>query len=193
MSSNEKIIKYVNSETTDYSLVKLTYNLYAKANCLIKYYSHNDNKFEADEILNGIYLGSINSVFDHKKLKELGITHIISIINGFVPPFPDDFNYLVIDAIDNINTNLTNTFDDSNDFIDDVFNSNGKILIHCQAGRSRSVTILTAYMIRTFGLHPDICLNIIKNKRSIIDPNVYFLIQLNDYYNLIYPNYTFNV
>jgi hypothetical protein len=191
--SNEKIIKYVNSETTDYSVVKLTYNLYTKANCLLKYYSDNDNKFEADEILNGVYLGSINSVFDSKKLKELGITHIISIINGFIPPFPNDFNYLVIDAIDNINTNLTNTFNDSNNFIDDVFNSNGKVLIHCQAGRSRSVTILTAYMIRTFGIHPDVCLKIIKNKRSIIEPNVFFLIQLNEYYNLIYPDYTFNV
>ena len=65
------------------------------ANCLMKYYGYNTNVFEANEILNGIYLGNINSVYDIERLKSIGITHIISVIGGFVPPYPVDFNYLV--------------------------------------------------------------------------------------------------
>jgi protein-tyrosine phosphatase len=191
--SLDKKIKYIDSEMSDYKLVKLTYDLYAKANCIMKYYGYNDDKFEADEIMYGVYLGNIDSVFDYKKLKELGITHIVSIINGFIPPYPNDFNYLVINALDNINTNLKQTFKDANEFIDEAFYSNGKILIHCQAGRSRSVTVLAAYMIRTFGITVNNCLQIIKNKRDIIEPNIYFLVQLNEYYDSVYPDYTYNV
>jgi len=60
---------------------------------------------------------------------------------------------------------------------------NSKILIHCQAGRSRSVTILAAYMIKNFSFDVDTTLNLIKNKRSIIEPNQYFVTQLKRYYN----------
>ena len=148
-----KDIKYVNTKTSDYRVVQYTFDMYTKANCLLKYYSNNKNIFEANEIINGIYLGNINSVYDIEKLKRLGITHIISVIGGFIPPYPDDFNYLVINALDTQNTNLFDSFETSNDFIDDAIMDNSKILIHCQMGRSRSVTILAAYMIKNFGMH----------------------------------------
>ena len=78
------------------------------------------------------------------------------------------------------------SFDTSNDFIDDAIMDNSNILIHCQAGRSRSVTILAAYIIKTFGIDVDITLDIIKNKRSIIEPNKYFVTQLEKYYNELF-------
>ena len=66
---------------------------------------------------------------------------------------------------------------------------NSNILIHCQAGRSRSVTILAAYIIKTFGLDVKTTIDIIKNKRNIIEPNKYFINQLERYYNsLRYKN-----
>lgn len=181
-----KIVKYIDAKTTDYTVVQYTFDIYTKANCLMKYYGYNRNVFEANEILSGIYLGNINSVYDFDKLKSLGITHIISVIEGFIPPYPDDFNYLVINALDTQNTNLIDSFEVSNDFIDDAVMDNSKILIHCQAGRSRSVTILAAYMIKTFGMEVELVLNLIRNKRSIIEPNKYFVSQLEKYYNELF-------
>jgi hypothetical protein len=178
-----KITRYIDTNTTDYSVIQYTFDMYTKANCLLKYYSPNKDIFEANEIITGIYLGNINSVYDIEKLKNLGITHIISVIGGFIPPYPDDFNYLVINALDTSNTELFDKFDVSNDFIDDAMMDNSKILIHCQAGRSRSATILAAYMIRTFGMEVDLTLSLIKNKRSIIEPNKYFVSQLKKYYD----------
>lgn len=77
------------------------------------------------------------------------------------------------------------------------------ILIHCAAGMSRSVTIVAAYLIaekHLFGLMqvgdylcvdvpprtPAQALAIIKNKRSIADPNKGFIRQLEVYYNSLY-------
>ena len=84
------------------------------------------------------------------------------------------------------NTELLDNFDTSNDFIDDAIMDNSNILIHCQAGRSRSVTILAAYIIKTFGIDVDTTLDIIKNKRRIIKPNKYFVSQLEKYYTELF-------
>ena len=56
-----KITRYIDTNTTDYSVIQYTFDMYTKANCLLKYYSPNKDIFEADEILSGIYLGNINS------------------------------------------------------------------------------------------------------------------------------------
>jgi hypothetical protein len=183
--------KHIECNSTDYTVVKYTYDLFAKLNCLVKYYSNNENIFEANEVMYGIYLGDINSVYDIKKLKEIGVTNIISVISGFIPPYPNDFNYLVINALDNTNTSLLTHFEETNCFIDDAFINNGKVLIHCQYGRSRSATILSAYIIKSFGMDVKNSLDIIKSKRDIIQPNQYFIEQLKEYYSSLYPHYLF--
>jgi protein-tyrosine phosphatase len=49
-------------------------------------------------------------------------------------------------------------------------------------GRSRSATITAAYLIHAFGMNVDEVLLLMKNKRSIIQPNKYFEKQLRKYY-----------
>jgi protein-tyrosine phosphatase len=171
---------YKDVETNNIDLTYYPYyvfnNLYSK--CLNIF----ENKFEGTEIITGLYIGSIDSTYDIKKLKELGITHIISVLPGFIPPYPDDFKYMVINAMDDENTNLDMVFEDSNKFIDDAFENRGNILVHCMMGRSRSVTIVAAYLIHTFGMNVDEILSLMKNKRNIIQPNKYFEKQLRKYY-----------
>jgi protein-tyrosine phosphatase len=183
---SNKNIQIIDAETTDFSLVYNIYDLYAKINCLYKYYNNNDNTFEANEVVENIYIGSINSVYDIKSLKEIGITHIISVIAGFIPPYPEDFEYLVINAIDNLNTDFSKNFEVANEFISKEFEGGKKVLIHCQAGRSRSATILAAYIIKTFGMDVKNTLNLLTSKRDIIKPNDSFLIQLQNYYDYMY-------
>ena len=171
---------YKDVETNNIGLTYYPYyvfnNLYSK--CLNIF----ENKFEGSEIINGLYVGSIDSTYDIKTLKELGITHIISVLPGFTPPYPDDFKYMVINAMDDENTNLDMVFEDSNKFIDDAFENRGNILVHCMMGRSRSATIVAAYLIHTFGMNVDEILSLMKNKRNIIQPNKYFEKQLRKYY-----------
>jgi protein-tyrosine phosphatase len=182
--------QYIECDTTDYMFKKYMYNLYTQTTCALKYYSNNENTFEANEILEGIYLGNINSVYDIKKLKELKIKRVISVIDGFTPPYPEDFEYLVINALDNENTDLSKNFEVTNNFIEDSFVNNKNILIHCSYGRSRSATILAAYFIKTFGYNVKTSIDSIKNKRTIIEPNTNFLSQLEKYYIKLYPPFS---
>ena len=145
-------VEIKNVDSTDYSVVYYAFDAYTKGNCVFRYYITINNIFEADEIIYGLYLGNINSVYDIKALKDLGITNIISVLAGFDAPFPDDFNYLVINALDNENTNLTKIFEDTTSFIEKAFENNEKILVHCMAGRSRSASVIIAYLIKTFGI-----------------------------------------
>ena len=55
---------------------------------------------------------------------------------------------------------------------------NGKVLVHCNAGMSRSVTICLSYLIRVHGFSLDGAYEFIKEKKSNISPNFNFLGQL---------------
>jgi len=58
-------------------------------------------------------------------------------------------------------------FDDAVDYIHDVVSNGEKILVHCHAGRSRSVCILARYFIIKHGMTQAHALSIIKSKREI--------------------------
>lgn len=65
------------------------------------------------------------------------------------------------------------------DFISDsVKNSKGRVLVHCQAGISRSATICLAYLISRYRLRLDEAYEYVKKRRSVISPNFNFMGQL---------------
>ena len=183
MSENNQNVEYKDVDMTDNSLVYYTFYAYNRVLSNLRYFKTLENKFEANEIINDIFLGSISSCYDINELKNKGITHIISVIAGFTPPFSNDFKYLVINALDNENNDLTENFEFSNDFIQNALDENGKVLIHCMAGRSRSATILIAYIIKTFGMDVENAILSVQNKRNIVQPNKAFIKQLKNYYN----------
>lgn len=118
-----------------------------KARCYLQYYVN--NTFSANQIVPGIFIGDLASASNHTALKEQGITHILSIYNGSYELFPDDFKYKIIHLNDDIWININECFDDSNNFIESALNNNNntKVMIHCQRGVSRSVTLLIAYLL----------------------------------------------
>lgn len=178
--SNDLI--YKNVETNNLDLKYYPYYIFNSLYSYTKYLNIFENKFEASEIINGLYIGSIDSTYDLQTLKMMGITHIISVLPGFIPPYPNNFKYMVINAMDDENTNLSCVFDDANKFIDDAFENTGNILVHCMMGKSRSATIVGAYLINTFAMNVDEILSLLKNKRQIIQPNKHFEQQLRKYY-----------
>lgn len=63
-------------------------------------------------------------------------------------------------------------------FPDQIKQSGGKVLVHCEAGISRSPTICMAYIMRTQQLRLDEAFDIIKQRRAVISPNFSFMGQL---------------
>lgn len=183
-NSDDKI-SYKNVDNNDFSIVYYSFYTYNKLMSNILYFN-TISEFDAVEIIPGLFLGSISATYDKKTLQDHGITHVISVIAGYQPPFPNDFYYMIVNALDNCNNNISSVFDDTNNFINSCFEDNGKVLVHCMLGRSRSVSIIIAYLIKTFGLNFEKSLQIIKYKRPIACPNTSFSNQLQQYYKDLY-------
>ena len=61
---------------------------------------------------------------------------------------------------------------------DSVKESSGRVLVHCQAGISRSATICLAYLMMRKRVRLDEAFEFVRQRRSIISPNFSFMGQL---------------
>lgn len=117
-----------------------------RVRCLIQYYINND--FSANNIYENIYVGDLSFASNLNALKEKGITHIVSVLNGAYELFPNDFTYKMIHVNDDPWVQIDNFFDESNTFIEQALSvPNNKVLIHCHKGISRSVSFLIAFRL----------------------------------------------
>jgi hypothetical protein len=134
-------------------------------------------------IVPGLYLGNIESAYNKHRLRELGVSHIVSIIEN-PAPYPDRFLYYLVELPDIETTNLFAHFDDACRFIDSaVVDSGRSCLVHCHAGMSRSATIVIAWIMKTFLLCAKDAEEFVRDQRPIILPNSGFLNQLQQWEN----------
>jgi len=97
-----------------------------------------------------LYHGDLGHAIDLDLLLELKIQHIINMCDcPLDKEIQDIFNVLWIhDLEDNIQSNIKIYFQETNDFLFSCKMKNEKVLVHCQAGISRSSSIVLAYLIR---------------------------------------------
>ncbi|RGB39958.1 dual specificity phosphatase, partial [Rhizophagus diaphanus] len=77
--------------------------------------------------------------------------------------------------------NIEKFFNVSNKFIYDAKQDGGRVLVHCWAGVSRSASLILAYLMNQYGCTYNRALNYVKKKRSIVEPNWGFCLQLSKY------------
>jgi len=164
---------------------------FGQIRCYAQWYIN--TTFSANEIYDRIFIGDLASASNREAMKEQGITHIMSIMNGAYEIFPNDFTYKILHLNDDPWVDISLTFEESNDFIDKALsNPTDKIMIHCQRGISRSVTLLLAYKLKKINEKKQIpvdqieqtilsVLAEVKIHRKIADPNEGFLIALKKY------------
>ncbi|KAI8373119.1 protein-tyrosine phosphatase-like protein [Radiomyces spectabilis] len=136
------------------------------------------------EILPGIFIGNSDAVLSAETLNEKNITHVLSL--GDFGDLPLKVAHKHINVYDVPEENIIQHFDDTFEFINEAHKSNGNILIHCEAGMSRSPTILAAYIMRSQQISAAKAIEMITEKRASILPNSGFRDQLNLYERLKY-------
>ncbi|XP_057872659.1 dual specificity protein phosphatase 1 isoform X1 [Cryptomeria japonica] len=130
------------------------------------------------EIEPGLFLGSIGAAQNKSVLKSLNVTHVLLVANALEPAYPNDFKYKKVEVLDSVDTDLEQHFEECFTFIDEAKQEEGGVLVHCFAGRSRSVTIIVAYLMRTHRMSLCEALELVKSKRPQAAPNQGFLLQL---------------
>ncbi len=135
---------------------------------------------EIDQITDKIYLGNFYGALNKDELKLYGIENIL--VAGFAMPciYPEDFKYLQIDIMDDESENLTFYLNKCFEFI----NKCDTVYVHCQAGVSRSASIVIAYLMKNKKISYVEARNIVKKKRDCICPNDEFEKQLIEYEKL---------
>lgn len=134
------------------------------------------------KITDTLYLSS--KYFTENDLRKLEITHILNISNEEDKDYPG-IKSLFININDNEYNNNDNSIDNyfsmTYNYIQEVINTNGRVLVHCNMGISRSPTIIISYLMKSLQKPYDEILEFVKLKRPIIEPCLIFEIILLEY------------
>ncbi|KAK4372468.1 hypothetical protein RND71_007852 [Anisodus tanguticus] len=129
----------------------------------------------------GLYLGSFGAANNKNALKSLNLTHILTIARDINPPYPNEFVYKVLAVHDRVDVNISHYFEECFDFIEEAKRQGGGVLVHCFAGKSRSATIVIAYLMKKHGMSQSEAFQFVKSKRPVVSPNASFMTQLENY------------
>lgn len=131
------------------------------------------------QLTDNIYVGNIFSVADKTLFDDFKITHVISLVpNG---PLKKLFPH--VEVIEHFfeDVGTVNIIEHANELypiMDNIISLNGNVLIHCNAGKSRSVGVVIYYLIKKYNMRPSDAFNYVKKYRSEIALNSGFEKQL---------------
>ncbi|KAF7222821.1 dual specificity protein phosphatase 12 [Nothobranchius furzeri] len=103
------------------------------------------------QVDSGVYIGSVDDLNDRQMLADASVSHILSLDSVDPGPMlPADGSFVTkwIDVLDDPTSDLLSHMDACFMFIDEAVKGGGAALVHCQVGRSRSATIVTAYLMK---------------------------------------------
>jgi len=131
------------------------------------------------KILPYLYIGDIDDVTNHNWLHSEGITHIVNCAKELdTGNICESFSYLKLSFDDAPDEKLFPRVKKGHDFIRKAMNGKGKVLVHCYAGISRSVSTACFHLMHEYGISFDEALRVIKKSRRIANPNSGFKKQL---------------
>ncbi|KAJ7599078.1 hypothetical protein C8J56DRAFT_915807 [Mycena floridula] len=130
-----------------------------------------------DEIIPGLWIGDLPSALDVKSLKDNKIFSILSAMRGKITVHETFIRHQIL-LDDTAEADILAHFLPSITFIQSELDKGRGVLVHCQAGMSRSATIVAAYLMYSQKLDPEGALALIRKSRPNVDPNAGFLVQL---------------
>ncbi|KAF9563932.1 phosphatases II [Agrocybe pediades] len=140
----------------------------------------------ATRVIPRLYISDYWTSTNAEKMNELGITHIISLLD-FKPlkvlesiPLDRRLQITIRDAPD---SNILQHLDNTTAFIKQALeeNSENQVLVHCMQGISRSATVVCAYLIATTDMTAAASIEYLQSVRGIVCPNNGFRHQLKEY------------
>ncbi|ESW09886.1 hypothetical protein PHAVU_009G164700 [Phaseolus vulgaris] len=102
-------------------------------------------------VTNSLFIGGALAARSTYTLQRLGITHILCLCTNEIgqsdSQFPDLFTYKNFSVCDNEDSNISSIFEEACDFIDYVEKAGQSVLVHCFEGKSRSATLVLAFLM----------------------------------------------
>ncbi|XP_047206902.1 dual specificity phosphatase 29-like isoform X2 [Girardinichthys multiradiatus] len=133
-----------------------------------------------------IYIGDEKTALERPRLRDLGVTHVLNAAEGkwnnvlTGANYYSDLNmqYFGVEADDKPTFNISQYFFAAAEFIHEALSHpQNKVLVHCVMGRSRSATLVLAYLMMKNSLTVVEAIEHVRQHRCIL-PNHGFLKQL---------------
>lgn len=140
------------------------------------------------QIIDNLYLSSVLIAKDINILRNNNIKCIVNCTKDQPNFFENELKYKRVEIIDDYKENILQYFDSTCKFINE--NIKNKVLVHCNAGQSRSASIVIAYLMKYENMTLTKALEYVKNKKSDIGPNIGFFKQLIEYENNLFETNT---
>lgn len=137
------------------------------------------------QVLPGLCMGSQDVAYDFGLMKNHSVTHVLSLGVKLVM-LDQMLNCMYVQLLDLPETNLISSLDQCFTFIDNARQSGGCVFVHCNAGISRSASVVIAYLMRKESMNYQQAFMHLKNIRPVIKPNPGFVQQLKDYEKTIF-------
>ena len=126
-----------------------------------------------------VYLGSLSAALDRSELEKHGITHIVCVARGIRSAYSDHFAYKQVHILDSASESLLDHLPDCLGWMAEALEQpENKILVHCFAGRSRSVAVVVAYLMLWHGVTLRAALLHVRGIRPVANPNPHFVSHL---------------
>ena len=150
---------------------------------------------EISKITEGIYISDLPSAREKKALRDSRITHIMDLGRGNrdifskIPSLPkndfytlDDlkekFVYIDLPTMDRPEFPIEGYFIPVNRTLRKILrNPENKVLVHCDQGISRSVTVVISHLMRE-GMRLENAIHLVQRKRPVAEPNQGFFAKL---------------
>ena len=140
-----------------------------------------DDTFETNKIIENLWLGAVSNSCNREMLHENGIETVVSAILGSTAAYPFDFNYERSKLRDVEDEDIKSEFYRLLPIIHTELINHKGVLVHCVHGKSRSVSIVAAYLIKYKNMATEESLSFIKSKRTQIAPNESYIRQLKEF------------
>ncbi|XP_035264011.1 hornerin-like [Anguilla anguilla] len=131
-------------------------------------------------ILPFLFLGNERDAQDLELLLRLNIGFVVN-VTTHLPLYhlaTGLVRYKRLPATDSSKQNLRQYFEEVFEFIEEAHQSGRGVLVHCQAGVSRSATIVIAYLMKHTLMTMTDAYKYVKSRRPVVSPNLNFMGQL---------------
>mmetsp|Transcript_47280 Transcript_47280/g.64359 ORF Transcript_47280/g.64359 Transcript_47280/m.64359 type:complete len:211 (-) Transcript_47280:167-799(-) len=129
-----------------------------------------------------VFLSSHALAYDPQILETLQITHVLNV----TPDHPNALGaaergivYMRIPVVDQADQNLLEYLDQAVNFLDSSTRTpQGRVLVHCRHGQSRSAAVLAAWLMTRKGWELAETIDFLKRRRPRVSPNSGFQEQI---------------
>jgi len=141
-----------------------------------------NHKYVASQIYSDLFVSGEGPPSNKSMLVSMGITHIVNCARkGCRNHFEDSFDYLNFWIDDSPGTNIDFLFYEVLEYVIRAKASNGRVLIHCRSGVSRSCAFVISLLIAREGMSFRNAFDKVVGVRPICNPNAGFCSQLLDF------------